>query len=259
MGRICAEKEENRIVCFLSISVFIVASCFVFKNSFNRFVDTFHKLTNENKTDTRVVLYQTAKAVIGTCYAFGTGTGDRLDALVNGYYDYKDELLNKIEPVNPDIENFDTLKIQCLDSISKMFSTSSFDSLSEEAIIIAKDYGCQPQTVECNLIRYKIVTSAIKNEANSHNQYFDTLISVGIIGLLLMLSFFVLPLVLMIKRKKYDIVYLSFMFIILFNAVFESIFERQLGIVFFLLFHLLFFHVTFCQNNNQLCSLPKNC
>lgn len=253
------KKKKIALYVFLSISMFIVASCFVFKNSFNRFVDTFHKLTNENKTDTRVVLYQVAKSVIGTYYAFGTGTGDRIDVIVDEYHDYKDELLNNIEPVNPYIENFDNLKIQCLDSISKMFSTSSFDSLSEEAIIIAKDYGCQPQTVECNLIKYKIVTSAIKNEANSHNQYFDTLISVGIIGLLLMLSFFVLPLVLMIKRKKYDIVYLSFMFIILFNAVFESIFERQLGIIFFLLFYLLFFHVTFCQNNNKLCSLPKNC
>lgn len=82
-------------------------------------------MTNENKTDTRVVLYQVAKSVIGTYYAFGTGTGDRIDVIVDEYHDYKDELLNNIEPVNPYIENFDNLKIQCLDSISKMFSTSS--------------------------------------------------------------------------------------------------------------------------------------
>lgn len=76
---------------------------------------------------------------------------------------------------------------------------------------------------------------------NSHNQYIDTIASTGIIGLLLMLSFFVVPTALFFRDRKCDIVFLSFLFIIAFNALFESIFEVQSGIFFFAFFFALFF------------------
>lgn len=251
-------KKKVGLYVFLATGLLLVVSCFVFESSFNRLVDTFNKVTSENKVDTRTVIYESAGPVAREYCLFGAGTGDRIDVLRSGYRDYKEKILDNIKPIDAEIEDFDTLKVHCLDTISDMFSSYTFDSLTSEAVIIAEDYGCQPQTVESNVMRYKVANSLIKGEINSHNQYFDTLISIGIIGLILMLSYFIIPVILMIKKKEYDIVYLSFMFIILFNSIFESVFERQLGIIFFLLFHCLFFHVSFCQNNKS-CSSLKNC
>ena len=86
---------------------------------------------------------------------------------------------------------------------------------------------------------------AIDNEINAHNMFFDTLISVGIIGVLLLLAYFIIPLVLWIKRKQFDMLYFSFLIMIGFNALFESIFEVQLGIIFFCFFNSLLFTMSF--------------
>ena len=75
--------------------------------------------------------------------------------------------------------------------------------------------------------------------------FFETLISVGIIGVLLLLAYFIIPLVLWIKRKQFDMLYFSFLLMIGFNALFESIFEVQLGIIFFCFFNALLFYISF--------------
>ena len=75
--------------------------------------------------------------------------------------------------------------------------------------------------------------------------YFETLISVGIIGVLLLLAYFIVPVVLWIKRKEFDMLYFSFLLMIGFNALFESIFEVQLGIIFFCFFNSLLFTLSF--------------
>jgi hypothetical protein len=83
--------------------------------------------------------------------------------------------------------------------------------------------------------------------------FFETVISVGIIGLLLLLAYFVIPLVLWIKTKSFDMLYCSFLLMIGFNALFESIFEVQLGIIFFCFFNSLLFNMSFVQNEISHC------
>jgi O-antigen ligase len=69
---------------------------------------------------------------------------------------------------------------------------------------------------------------------NAHNQYLETFLSVGILGLLNLVLIFYLTL------KKYlaenNLILLGFILIISINFIFESILNNQAGIVFFSLF-----------------------
>lgn len=86
---------------------------------------------------------------------------------------------------------------------------------------------------------------SLEREYNSHNQFVDTMVVTGIVGLALMLSFFVVPAVLAVRQRRFNIVFALFLFMIFFNALFESVFERQAGIMFFVLFFTLFFNSEF--------------
>ena len=117
----------------------------------------------------------------------------------------------------------------------------------------AVKYGVEPDTVSKYLVEYQFTRYAIDNEINAHNMFFETMISVGIIGVLLLLAYFVIPFVLWIKKKQVDLIYLSFLLMIGFNALFESIFEVQLGIIFFCFFNCLLFYMSF----RPTCSVPS--
>ena len=92
------------------------------------------------------------------------------------------------------------------------------------------------------LIKYYEDNNLECGELNSHNQFIDTTISIGILGLLLLLGYFILPIILFVKGKRWDIVMLLFLFSIAFNAVFEAVFESQTGILYFnFIFCLLFY------------------
>lgn len=82
---------------------------------------------------------------------------------------------------------------------------------------------------------------------NSHNQFIDTTISIGVLGLLALLSYFILPIVLFIKERKWNFTLLLFLFIIGFNAVFEAVFESQTGIIFFNFIYCILFFYSFVQ------------
>lgn len=77
---------------------------------------------------------------------------------------------------------------------------------------------------------------------NLHNQYFQTLVALGIIGLLLLASIFAFPLF----GVRFDVASsaaLAFLFIVAINLLFESMLERIAGIMFFAFFYGLFFCV----------------
>jgi len=65
---------------------------------------------------------------------------------------------------------------------------------------------------------------------NAHNQFLQVFMTLGIGGFLFFTSYIFLPLYLSLKRK--DILLLSFSIIIIVNALTESIFNRQAGILF---------------------------
>ena len=51
--------------------------------------------------------------------------------------------------------------------------------------------------------------------------------------------------------ENFDVVFFSLLIIIAFNSLFESVFERQMGIMFFVFFYFLLFHGFFCQQSTD--------
>ena len=116
----------------------------------------------------------------------------------------------------------------------------------------AAEAGYDPEVVGSNLVEYQFIRYAIDNEINAHNMFFETIISVGVIGLLLLLAYFVIPLVLWIKTKHVDLLYFSFLFMMGFNMIFESVFEVQKGIIFFCFFNALLFTLSFRVKRSEI-------
>lgn len=69
---------------------------------------------------------------------------------------------------------------------------------------------------------------------NAHNQWLETFLSVGVIGLLLILSWLVLPMFKIVS--EYRIILIGLFIIILVNGIFESVFNRQEGVIFIVFF-----------------------
>lgn len=72
---------------------------------------------------------------------------------------------------------------------------------------------------------------------NAHNQYLQTTIALGLIGLLILLSLFFFPMIKMIKEKEFFL--LTIFILIGFSFLFESMLERNMGTYFFALIYVL--------------------
>ena len=101
------------------------------------------------------------------------------------------------------------------------------------------------------LIKYYEDNNLECGDLNSHNQFVDTTISIGILGLLLLLGYFVVPIVFFAINKRWDMVMLLFLFSIAFNAVFEAVFETQTGILYFNFIFCLLFYDRFVAGNSS--------
>lgn len=108
------------------------------------------------------------------------------------------------------------------------------------------------------LIKYYEDNNLECGDLNSHNQFVDTTISIGMLGLLLLLGYFVVPIVLFAINKRWDVVMLLFLFSIAFNAVFEAVFETQTGILYFNFIFCLLFYDRFVAGNNTLAISENN-
>lgn len=80
----------------------------------------------------------------------------------------------------------------------------------------------------------------LKYEYHAHNQYLQTLIQYGIVGLLVLLGSYLWPLIMAIKEKEY----LALFWILLFSftSLTESVFTRQWGVLSFAFFSCLFLY-----------------
>lgn len=72
---------------------------------------------------------------------------------------------------------------------------------------------------------------------NPHNQYLDSWVALGILGPLLLIVLLALPFIVGLRKKYRDENLLALLFLVGSTALFESIFERQMGILFFCLFY----------------------
>lgn len=83
----------------------------------------------------------------------------------------------------------------------------------------------------------KNYTNLIGHHYNAHNQYLQTLLTTGILGLAVLFAYCILPLVTSLRRK--DILYFSFAIILVLNILVESMFEVRAGVDFFALTNVL--------------------
>ena len=247
------KKEKIIGICFgiVIISISVVCSIY-FKESLERLSSTIKNLRNVEFEDRRIGLYNGYKDLLYDKFWFGVGAGDRSDETLNSYIRKKEEIISRIQPVDSIFtDDFYQKRTDCLESLFKRYN----GHISKSALIYAKrisnKHGCDHNSLQENLSRYFNINVAINSNCNAHNQYFDTIITVGIIGLILYLAMLFMPIYLWIKNKNFNIVFFTLLFIFAFNSLFESVFERQMGIMFFVFFYFLLFHGCFCQDNSE--------
>jgi len=78
----------------------------------------------------------------------------------------------------------------------------------------------------------------IEKDFNPHNQFLNTMVALGITGLILLLALFFLPAYVAWQQKNW--ICFFFLVIIFLNCLTESVLERQAGIIFFAFFFSLF-------------------
>lgn len=82
---------------------------------------------------------------------------------------------------------------------------------------------------------------ALEKELNVHNQFLQVFATLGLIGFVVFIAAFILPFLTAIRQR--NILYLAFLFIFSINLLFESMLEKQDGVIFYAFFNaLLFFH-----------------
>lgn len=244
-------RKEIRIgIAVAIVFVSVIITCFIFfDNSIARIRTTLSNLDNMERQDRRVGIMMGYKDLLIDKFMFGVGAGDRSDETLKSYLNKKEELIQNIKPVN-DVytEDFDESRRECLEIIDKKSYGTLNDNIFKYAKEMSDKYHCDYNSVRDNLATYINVNVAINDESNAHNQFSDTIIAVGILGLLLLLVFFFMPVYIWMKNKNFDIVLFSLLFIVAFNSLFESVLERQMGIMFFVFFYYLLFHANFCQH-----------
>lgn len=222
--------------------VFVLAvagACIVFPQSVARITETIRNIASEHSSDHRLVQFKGYKSVLDENWLFGVGTGDRTEETQASYHRYKDNLDAILGP---------EMVVAIDEAIDNQWYEPD-ESMRQDMMVKAVEYGVAPEIISTHLVEYQFIRFAIDNEINAHNMFFETMISVGIIGVLLLLAYFIIPLVLWIKTKSFDMLYCSFLLMIGFNALFESIFEVQLGIIFFCFFNSLLFREDFISEN----------
>lgn len=82
-----------------------------------------------------------------------------------------------------------------------------------------------------NLYSYELLNSLNNLEVNAHNQYLESLLCSGVVGLIFLILYFVLPFI-MQKQNINRHLFFSFTILLLINLIFENLLNRQWGIVF---------------------------
>lgn len=105
-------------------------------------------------------------------------------------------------------------------------------------------FGVGTGDVNTELLRENIKegnTALVENSLNAHNQYIETTLENGLIGLVLLLSILATMLYIAFKDKK--LLYIVFIVIVMFFFLFESISNRLAGVTFFAMFSFLLIHL----------------
>jgi O-antigen ligase len=90
------------------------------------------------------------------------------------------------------------------------------------------------------------MTGALEHKLNTHNEFYQVFVSLGLIGFILLLMQLFFPLVSAFKTQ--NVIYILFLLIIIINFIPESMLETQAGVMFFAFFNSM---LCFCNNNHS--------
>ncbi|MBO4282393.1 MAG: hypothetical protein J5873_04290 [Bacteroidales bacterium] len=207
---------------------------------------TLKSLSSENEPDCRVVQAQAYRPCLKRHLWIGVGCGDRIDTLQACFAGEQEALLLQVEPV-PDADSltFEEERDYCMVILG--YHLFFYDQLHGNPWVdsVADTYHCDRASVERVLYRYLVLDRAVKHTYNAHNQYDDTLIATGLPGLLLLLCYVMAPVALWFGKRRFDPLFACFLGVFAFNAFFESVLEKQAGILFFLFVYGLLFITQF--------------
>ena len=80
----------------------------------------------------------------------------------------------------------------------------------------------------------KGMTGAIQHNLNCHNQFFETTLAIGVHGLIVLIIFLLYILITAIRKRNFLLLWIAV--IVILNLFFESMFETQAGVIFFVFF-----------------------
>lgn len=78
------------------------------------------------------------------------------------------------------------------------------------------------------------MTGALKTKLNCHNQFYETTLSIGVHGLIVLIIFLLYILITAIRKRNFLLLWIAV--IVILNLFFESMFETQAGVIFFVFF-----------------------
>lgn len=90
-----------------------------------------------------------------------------------------------------------------------------------------------------------------EKKLNSHNQYFQTGVAIGITGLIILILSLAVPFYLAVKNRSW--IYVFFLLLMIINFLFESMLERQAGVVFYAFFNALLYSWNLLLKNDNAC------
>jgi len=245
------KKKKIGIITGSVFLMSLVVGYFAFPKTIDRFTDAIDNIKN-GKGDCRLTIRNANRYVIKENLLFGVGSGDRIDETLDSYHRHKDSVVSQMIPSNfINSEIYEQNVQMVLDSIHVKYVNKYNDKVYKYITKKESQHNCDYSLLKYYLPEYQITKHCIKHELNAHNQFSDTIIAVGLIGLILLISFYLSPIYLWFKNKNFDIVFFSLLIIVAFNSLFESVFERQMGIMFFVFFYFLLFHGNFCQRTTD--------
>jgi len=95
------------------------------------------------------------------------------------------------------------------------------------------------KNVYLHAYQQKNLYPVLKKRLNAHNQYFQTFVALGIIGLCILVFSLAVPLYRSLRNRQY--LYALFIVIFTFNILFESMLETQAGVIFYAFFNAFLF------------------
>jgi len=132
---------------------------------------------------------------------------------------------------------------------------SAFD-LAKDNLLFGVGTGDVQDQLQITYRKNGFLFASEYNRYNAHNQYIETLLAVGLLGLSILLASFIYPITISLKRK--DFLYLAFIIYVAANCLTETLLGRQKGAVFFGLINALLFFQYYNSKNNENHTTPTN-